>query len=290
MKHLYSLIFILILFSFFSCGKDDTPSIKEISLSEHSLIMKEGEEKTITVIHTPSELPSPSYIWRSSNSNVVEVINGHIKAIQEGNAIITCEVPDLNISTSCSVEVKEIVPESLSLSAENSYIYVGNTMSIFAVILPETAKDKSVKWITSNYKIATINQDGIVQGIAPGNVTITAITNKGNIRETFEIEILKISVESVLLNKTTLSLLQGQSETLEISINPANATFKNVKWSSENDDIAVVTQNGKVTGIKQGITTISATSEDGNISSTCEVSVTNNNNVNYNPYGEDKKW
>lgn len=290
MKHFHSFIYLLILFSFFSCGKDDTPSITAISLSEHSLSMKEGEEKTITAIHTPSDLPAPSYVWRSSNNNVVEVTNGHIKAIKEGSAIITCEVPERNLTTSCSVKVSQITPTNISLSAENNFVYVGNTMVISAIVLPENAKEKSIRWISSNHKIATINQDGVVQGVTPGNVTITAQTNKGNIQASFELEVLKINVESISLNKNTLSILQGQSEALEVLISPSNATYKNVKWLSENHDVAVVTQNGIVKGIKQGVTNIIVTSTDGNISTSCQVSVINNNSVNFNPYGEDIKW
>ena len=290
MGKIYPLIYLSIMLLFFSCGKDDSPSITAITLSDISLIMKEGEEKTITVTHTPSDLQEPLYTWHSSNKEIVEVANGHIKAIQEGNAIITCEVPDLNISASCSIKVEQILPESVSLSAEKNSIYVGEFVTLIANVLPETTKDKSISWKSSDTKIATIDKEGNVQGIAPGNVIITAQTNKGRIEASYELEVLKIKVESVSLNKNTLSLLKGRTEALEVLILPLDATYKQVKWTSENEDIAVVSQKGVVTAKKQGVTKIVATSTDENISASCEISVINNNNVKYNPYEEDRKW
>ena len=79
-------------------------------------------------------------------------------------------------------------------------------------------------------------------------------------------------VTGVSLNKTSLTLNVGGSETLTATITPSNATNKNVTWSSEDANVAMVDTNGKVTAVGAGSTTIKAT-VDGK-SASCEVTVT----------------
>ena len=81
-----------------------------------------------------------------------------------------------------------------------------------------------------------------------------------------------IPVDSVSLDKTELSLIEGGSETLTATVAPGNATDKTVNWSSGDATIATVEQNGKVTAVKEGHTTVTATA--GGKSASCTVTVT----------------
>lgn len=82
-----------------------------------------------------------------------------------------------------------------------------------------------------------------------------------------------IPVTGVSLNKNSLSLKTGESETLVATVDPNNATNKKVTWKSSNNAIATVDSNGKVVAVKEGTTTINVTSEDGGFKATCAVSV-----------------
>ena len=82
-----------------------------------------------------------------------------------------------------------------------------------------------------------------------------------------------VDVTGVTLNKENLSLKTGESETLVATVSPDNATNKVVNWSSEDDTVATVDNNGKVTAVKEGTTTITVTTEDGSFTDACEVSV-----------------
>lgn len=82
-----------------------------------------------------------------------------------------------------------------------------------------------------------------------------------------------ISVESVTLDKTTLSINEGSSYTLTATITPSDATNKSLIWTSDNESVATVS-NGKVTAVSEGSATITVTTEDGDYSATCEVTVT----------------
>ncbi|WP_341873367.1 Ig-like domain-containing protein [Enterococcus faecium] len=83
-----------------------------------------------------------------------------------------------------------------------------------------------------------------------------------------------ISPTSVTLNKTTLSLVVGATETLVATILPANATNKNVTWSAVDSTIATVDTKGKVVAVKAGTTKITVKTVDGNKSAECALTVT----------------
>ena len=81
-------------------------------------------------------------------------------------------------------------------------------------------------------------------------------------------------VTSITLDKSELFLYTGNSETLTATIEPDNATNKNVTWSSDNEAVATV-DNGKVTAMKEGTATITVTAQDGSgVSTSCSVTVT----------------
>ena len=85
-------------------------------------------------------------------------------------------------------------------------------------------------------------------------------------------------VTGVSLNKDSLTLDVGSSETLTATVEPDDATNKNVTWQSDSADVATV-QNGTVTAVGEGETTIRVTTEDGNKTATCTVVVTHGNLV-----------
>ena len=82
-----------------------------------------------------------------------------------------------------------------------------------------------------------------------------------------------VAVTGVTLDKTSISLLVGDSETLTATVSPKDAANKKVTWKSSNAAIASVDANGKVTGVKAGEATITVTTEDGGKTATCKVTV-----------------
>lgn len=84
---------------------------------------------------------------------------------------------------------------------------------------------------------------------------------------------IPVNVAGVTLDKNTLSLKTGESETLAAAVDPANATNKTVSWKSDNTSVATVDDNGKVTALKEGSATITVITEDGSFSASCAVSV-----------------
>lgn len=85
-------------------------------------------------------------------------------------------------------------------------------------------------------------------------------------------EVATVEVESVSISPTTLALTEGESQSLTASVNPNNADIKGISWSSSNTAVAIVS-DGKVTAVSVGSVTITAKSDDGGKTATCQVIV-----------------
>lgn len=94
-----------------------------------------------------------------------------------------------------------------------------------------------------------------------GPIEIKSLSTKINIGEGSSIT---IPVSSITLNKTSINIGLNKPIKLEYKINPTNATNKNVTWSSSDESIVTVDENGNVTGLSEGTATILVTTEDGN--------------------------
>jgi hypothetical protein len=124
----------------------------------------------------------------------------------------------------------------------------------------------------SNY---TLN-NGAITFLAPDNYTVT-ITNPaildGSVVQKFIVTQAVIGVTGVNLNKSTATVIVGNTEQLTATVLPANATNKTVTWSSNNTSVATVSNTGLVTALTVGTAIITVTTEDGNFTANCTVTV-----------------
>ena len=103
-------------------------------------------------------------------------------------------------------------------------------------------------------------------GIKESNACVKAFTVYESSQE-------EVKVESITLNKNKLEMTEGESTNLEVTFNPTNATNKEVQWATGDSNIATVDANGNIKAIKEGKTTITATSKDGGKVANCEIIV-----------------
>ena len=167
----------------------------------------------------------------------------------------------------------------VSLNKSTLSLEVGRSETLSATVNPNDATNKNVTWSSSNTSVAGVNSSGFVSALAAGSATITVTTVDGSFTDTCEVTVQPASSEivhvtSVTLNKNSLSLEADKNETLTVTINPANATNKNVTWSSSKPAFVSVSSTGVVTAIELGTATITVTTEDGSFTDTCEVTVT----------------
>jgi len=100
-----------------------------------------------------------------------------------------------------------------------------------------------------------------------------------------------VSVNGISINESNLTLKKGETTALVATITPEDATNKNVIWSSSDESIATVSQNGDVVTKKIGKVIINAKSSDkNNIQENCEITISSSDNIQYNPYGDKQQW
>ncbi len=153
---------------------------------------------------------------------------------------------------------------------------VGKNNQLSMAVLPETGITSNVKWKSSNTAVATVDAKGNVKAVAPGTATITVTATDligQKVSANCEVTVI-YQVTGITLNKTTMSLHMGKSETLTATVSPGNATNKAVTWNSSDTSVAKVDTDGKVTAVAPGTVTITATAQDGSDkSASCKVTV-----------------
>ena len=112
---------------------------------------------------------------------------------------------------------------------------------------------------------------GKVTAVKEGTATITAKAGEKTATCAVTVEKKVIAVESVTIDKTTLTLVEGETATLTATVAPENATDKTVTWTSSDAAVATVDAEGKVTAVKEGTATITA--KAGEKTATCQVTV-----------------
>lgn len=180
--------------------------------------------------------------------------------------------------TLCSNGEVPISVSSVSVNPEAASMANGTTLSLTASVLPENATNKKVTWTSSNSKVASIDQNGVVRALTPGEVRFTATTQDGNHTDEASITVTETSgvaipVKRIYVTPQWLTLKTGETGKLEYEITPSNATNQSAVWSSSNESIAMVDQNGVVTALKTGTAKIIARSLDGNKQSDATLTV-----------------
>lgn len=250
-----------------------------VVLTRGAISLVEGGSTTLTAYVVPENASNKNVTWTSSNTSVATVTqDGTVTAVKAGTADITVTTADGGETATCVVTVhaKLINVTGVTLNKTSLSLSEGSTETLIATITPSDAHDKIVTWTSSNTSVATVT-DGKVTGVKAGTATITVKTDDGHKTATCAVTVTanKVAVTGVTLNKTTLSLVEGNTETLTATVAPSNATNKNVTWTSSNTSVATVT-DGKVTAVKAGSATITVKTADGAKTATCAVTVKDN--------------
>ncbi len=179
---------------------------------------------------------------------------------------------------------RQITLSNLNLNPKTIYNEIGGKVNLTATLENIQSDKVLVDILNEDSEIIITKEFNVIDNIASielnipstveaGTYTIKVTAGDYSAEETFEVKEY-IHVNSVELNKESIELLKGETdETLEVTLNPTDAINKNVAWTSSNESVLTVDQNGKVTAVGRGIATITVTSEDGNKIDTCEVTV-----------------
>lgn len=221
----------------------------------------------------PSNATNTNVTFKSLNEKVAIVdANGVVTGVSEGNADIVITTEEGGFEAKCTVRVDGIDARGIERVGDKTVTMgLNQTRQLQVKITPSDTTNKNVQWTSSNNSVATVDSNGVVTSKNSGSTIITATTHNG-LKTEFFIEV-ETPVTNITLNSNEINLNQGGTFKLDATVNPSNASNKNIKWISANESIATVDQSGNVTADVAGTTYISAVSADGKVIATCTVNV-----------------
>lgn len=251
-------------------------------LVSRSFIVKDvdGDELTVTASSANTNL--------IPNSGLVVSGSGEVRSLEItpaknafGSSLITVNVNDGSLISSYTFNVQvndvgEVLVTGVSLNKTSLQLTEGEAgETLVAVIAPANAANKTVTWSSSDDNVATV-VNGVVTPVGVGTATITVTTADGSYKATSMVTVSApvVKVTGVKLDQETLDLIAGEADALlNATIEPANATDKDVIWSSSDEKVATVV-NGVVTPVGEGTAEITVKTKDGKFTATKTVKVT----------------
>jgi hypothetical protein len=221
----------------------------------------------------PNNATNTNVTFKSLNEKVAIVdANGVVTGVSEGNADIVITTEEGGFEAKCTVRVDGIDARGIERVGDKTVTMgLNQTRQLQVKITPSDTTNKNVQWTSSNNSVATVDSNGVVISKNSGSTIITATTHNG-LKTEFFIEV-ETPVTNITLNSNEINLNPGGTFKLDATVNPSNASNKNIKWISANESIATVDQSGNVTADVAGTTYISAVSADGKVVATCTVNV-----------------
>lgn len=235
-------------------GTDDAPAV-----TPETAATGESAETDEKLAKAASKL---TVAWTSSDKSVATVdATGMVVAVSAGEADITASVTDSEMSAVCKVTVKVAakditVPDNLDVKLND-----GNETTVEATVSPADATNVKVSYASTDEAVATVDKDGKVQILQPGECDIvTTLTQEGKkvVEKKTHIKAF-YEVEGITLDKTEGILTAGNTVTLNATVLPEEIADETiVTWTSSDEKVATVDENGKVTAIAAGEATITA--------------------------------
>ena len=280
----------------------------KITLDKGELVLwATNQTESIKATVTPENAEDKDVVWESLDNSIVTVDQkGNVTAVTDGTTFVKCSLKsNPKVFASCEVTVQ--VPEpskpatikATSITVEPKVLNL-NTNDYFVdyleyKILPENSDETDVVWESDNPKVAMVSEDGQVTANGVGTTTVRCYIEANpslsatcivNVKGSTEPEVVKVS--GISLNPDIdLKIEEGSSYTIKATVAPSNATNSSVKWVSSSPNVATVDDNGNVTAIKAGSTTITCTAVDGSgVSASCPVTVKAKSTTNPSEQGK----
>ena len=238
---------------------------------------------------TPSDITNDQLTWTSSDESVATVSKtGLVTAKKSGTVTITCKGETATEEwkeATCKIVVRNRIVNSLAFTASKQVMEYGKqtTLQLNPTVTPSDITNDQLTWTSSNESVATVSNTGLVTAKKTGAVTITC---KG---ETATEEWKEATCDVIIANQLVdnirfdvpANVIQGINKTLQLDpiISPTTVKREQLAWTSSDEDIALVSEDGLVTGKNYGTATITCSGINANgegVSASCRVTVYKN--------------
>ncbi|MBQ4208485.1 MAG: Ig-like domain-containing protein [Clostridia bacterium] len=273
--------------TYISAASDDNPFIVKkckitsgiqatgVTLNATSVELYETATKMLVPTITPANATNKKVIWSSSDPSVASVnVDGVVTAVSQGTAVITCTTQDSSRTAKCTVKVlKTIKSKSVSLDSKRLTLNDGTSATLTASIKPDNVSITSLNWRSTNKKVATVNENGVIKAVGPGTCKIVATTKDTGKKAVCKVTVVETPVKRVKLSRSTLTLAMNKTYTLKATTVPSYATNQKMTWTTSNKKIVRVSKTGKIRAVAPGTATVTVISQDGGHKATCTVTV-----------------
>ncbi|MGN0448447.1 MAG: Ig domain-containing protein [Acutalibacteraceae bacterium] len=255
------------------CYVNVVEPVTGVSLNINEKTIFVGESLTLVATVSPSDAYNKAIRWSSSDGAVAEVSSqGVVTALKSGTATIYATSVDGNITAECKLTLLQRATE-VSVSETNIKFNRGTTYQLTAEILPEDCYNKAYTWKSENEEIATVDETGLVTGVAPGVTKLICTSDESGVSTEVTVTVHEPAT-SLSLNESEILLYTPFTYQLEATIGPENASDKTVIWSSSDEEVVSVDENGLVTALKAGEATVTAVSADNSeLEASCDFEV-----------------
>ena len=224
-----------------------------------------------TVSGSWSKVGNAFYISaRSQRSCTIRAINVGTSTLEWMGVI---NARDAEMVWTIKVTAATVKVTGINLNKSQMELPINGSEQLTATVSPSNATNKSVSWSSSNTGVASVSSTGLVNGISAGTTTITCKATDGSgVSATCKVTVLKEPTSISLPSEMSIGV--GETVTIPYTLQPENSS-SSITWKSSNTSIATVSSSGEVTGVKEGTTTVTATTSNGK-SASCKVTVDNN--------------
>ena len=258
-----------------------TQSAEEITLDKPELTIDVGRNAVVKATVLPKDTNNKKVVWSSSDESIATVDKqGRIKAVALGDCEITCASEEIGtVQAKAVVHVQQPV-KKVTFSPAPA-VYNDETAQLTWTIEPENASNPKLTFVSSNEKILTVDENGVVTGVSGGEATVTATTTDGSRRQAkIKVKVMQHLTGVHMLRKTAY-IDYGQTSSAGAILEPERAknVNPNMTWESANPSVASVAQNKKapnkvdITGVAYGDTEVYGTTEDGGFRTSIKVKV-----------------
>ncbi|MBR1685986.1 MAG: Ig-like domain-containing protein [Clostridia bacterium] len=225
------------------------------------LVMNTANSLSLQVSAEPDTANNRRIEMTTSDDSIVRISGTTLNPKKTGECIITVQSqsnPEVNTSYHLFI-VQRVT--NIKVTPDNRSTDVGGTIQMRAEVGPKDATIKDVTWSSLNEKVAVVDENGRVTGKARGQAEIRATSLDGSKRYGSYTVTIAQQAESITLKSSSEIIAVGYNRSLQATVLPNNTNDKIVIWSSSDEKIAKVNQNGYITPVKAGECEITATAK-----------------------------
>ncbi len=264
-----------------------------LAIADSNVYMAKGEERYLNITKFFDE-GKKQLTFRSDNDQILQIDEtGKLHARGTGTANVTVGVKGSRYKEEIAINVSETgVPlEKIDFDKKDVTIKSDNSYQANVNVYPYNSTNQNIKYQSSDETIATVDQQGNIQPVNPGKVTISAVSDNEDAVDDVSEDLISdmevvvvdeekaINVKSIDIEQKEMILSVGDIEGLTYNILPMDATNQNVTWISSNKNVVSVNSYGQITGVSVGTAEITVVTNDGHKRATIKVHVTKNTEV-----------